>query len=544
MLHTPCPIRPVRAALSADNPPRQPLKTALLLVLSIILCGNAAAQTAQTALTAPLEVATLVAAPSSKPNAFSDDSPVEDWVEVLGLKKLQETENQQNPQNPQDAQDPEDPQDLLPPLPLPPDLWARLRGAMALPEMDGEQIDRIARQFVKSGFALRSLKRAEPFLYLAVEEALAKGYPAEIALLPFIESGFNLRANSTVGAAGAWQFMPVTGREHGLATSRIVDLRRGFVDSTRAALTMLGRLHERYGDWALALAAYNWGPGNVDRAIARNRAAGRATDYASLRMPAETRNYVPSLLAMRAIVTEPERFDIVLPAMENQARLVRVPIRRDMDIALAARLAQMDEAAFRKFNPASNLPVLVAASQREILLPPDNAERFRERLTRYAGVFSSWTVLRLERKESVKALAARLGVKPELIRVRNDIPPGFLLKAGSVVVVPRRAGGQLDIPRALAESAPLTMERELPPSKRIMVTARKGERLAGLARRYQVDVERVKRWNPGLAGLALRPGQRLALELPWKQAVALEAAQAKVTRVAAKVPTKKNKRVA
>lgn len=486
----------------AEAPFRARCASALLCLLAA-LCGAASAQSEPPP---PLEAPAAAQDDAVAPSANA--APLEAW--------LQDTNST----------------DPAPP-PAPADLWARLRAGMALDSVDDERVERIARQFAHSGFALRAMKRAEPFLYLAVDEALALGYPAEIALLPFIESGFNLSARSQVGASGAWQFMPLTGREYGLAASRIVDLRRGFVASTRAALRMLGGLHARYGDWALALAAYNWGPGNVDRAIARNRAAGQPSDYASLRMPDETRNYVPSLLAMRAIIGEPERFGVQLPEMANEAKLLRVPLRRDIDIALAARLAQMDEAAFRRLNPASNLPVLVAASQHEILLPPEKAALFVQGLARHAGPLSSWSVLRLERKESVKALAARIGVKPDVVRLRNDIPPGFLLKAGSVVVVPRQ-GAKADIPRALAESAPLAMERETPPTKRVLVAARKGERLAALAKRFQVDLERVKRWNPGLGGAALRAQQKVALELPWKQALALEAGAAKAGRTTGK----------
>ncbi len=219
------------------------------------------------------------------------------------------------------------------------DLWQRVRDGYALPALDGELVQKWEQWYAsRPDYVQRMTERGSRYLFYIVEEVERRGMPGELALLPFIESAFNPQAVSSARASGMWQFMPATGKDFDLRQNLFRDDRRDVLASTRAALDYLQRLHTQFGDWHLALAAYNWGQGNVQRAIDRNRRAGLAADYLSLRMPDETRNYVPKLQAVMNIVARPQTFGLSLPPLENHPYFLSVLIERDIDVVLAARL--------------------------------------------------------------------------------------------------------------------------------------------------------------------------------------------------------------
>ncbi|RLM51913.1 lytic transglycosylase, partial [Halobellus sp. Atlit-31R] len=190
--------------------------------------------------------------------------------------------------------------------------------------------------------------RASPYLYHIVQELEKRGMPTELALLPVIESAFNPQALSTADAAGLWQFVPGTGRDYDLKQNMFKDERRGVLASTDAALSYLQRLYTMFGDWQLALAAYNWGEGNIQRIIKKNQALGKGTDFDSLAelMPPETRNYVPKLQAVKNIVANPAQYNVTLPAIDNQPYFTAIDKTSDIDVAVAAQLAEMSLAEF------------------------------------------------------------------------------------------------------------------------------------------------------------------------------------------------------
>jgi membrane-bound lytic murein transglycosylase D len=196
-----------------------------------------------------------------------------------------------------------------------PDLWARIRSGYAIPDISNSLVEKDIQLFAGRPDTLaRSSGRASLYLYHVVQELEKRGMPTELALLPVIESGFNPQALSTANAAGIWQFVPGTGKDFNLQQNMFKDERRGVVASTDAALTYLQRLYTMFGDWQLALAAYNWGEGNVQKAIQKNRALGKPTDFESLAelMPAETRNYVPKLQAVKNIIANPAQYGVLL----------------------------------------------------------------------------------------------------------------------------------------------------------------------------------------------------------------------------------------
>ena len=260
----------------------------------------------------------------------------------------------------------------------PKELWDRIRRGFAMPDLQGELVTEREQWYAsRPEYMQRMTGRSSKYLFHIVEELERRQMPTELALLPFIESAFNPQAVSSAKAAGMWQFMPATGKDFDLKQNIFRDDRRDVLASTRAALDYLQRLHRMFGDWHLALAAYNWGEGSVGRAIAKNQKLGLGTSYSELSMPAETRLYVPKLQAVKNIVANPQAFNTELPLIENHPYFQQVEITRDIDVALAAQLADIKIEDFKALNPSAHRPVILAAGTRQILLPWDNAIVFQ-----------------------------------------------------------------------------------------------------------------------------------------------------------------------
>jgi membrane-bound lytic murein transglycosylase D len=257
------------------------------------------------------------------------------------------------------------------------------------------------------------------------------------------------------------------------------DERRGVLASTDAALTYLQRLYTMFGDWQLALAAYNWGEGNVQKAIQKNRAAGKPTDFESLAdlMPAETRNYVPKLQAVKNIIANPGQYNVTLPAIDNQPYFTTVDKTSDIDLAVAAQLAEMSIDEFKALNPQFKKPVITGESTK-ILLPKENAEKFHLNLAQWGRALSSWTTHKITgAKESITSLASKFGTTPEVIRQANNIPPQMRLKAGSTILVPKTSTSTAsDIAENIVDNAQIALEADRGDSKR------KGQKLSGAQR--------------------------------------------------------------
>jgi len=395
-------------------------------------------------------------------------------------------------------------------------LWERIQRGFAMPDLQDERVDHWQRWYAsRPDYLQRMTDRASKYLFHIVEELERRNLPLELALLPFIESAFNPQAVSHAKAAGMWQFMPATGRHFDLKQNLFRDDRRDVLASTRAALDYLKRLHRMFGDWHLALAAYNWGEGNVQRAIRRNEAAGLPTGYLDLRMPAETRDYVPKLQAVKNLVIDGQRHGVTLPTIGNHPFFDTVRIERDIDVALIARLADVSEADFRTLNPSHNKPVILASGTPDILLPWDSAVLFTQRLREHNGPLASWTAWRVPQDMSAADAARRVGWNEAALRHTNRIPPRMRLKAGSTILVPRDGHLDRDVPEQLADNAQLLLAPERAATRTIRV--RSGDTLASLARRHRVRVADLAAWN-GLSPQArLRPGQTLQLQRPAVQ---------------------------
>ena len=377
-------------------------------------------------------------------------------------------------------------------------LWGRVRNGFSMPDLDGDLVRKWERYYAdRPDYVQRMTERGGRYLFHIMEEVERRGLPSELALLPFIESAFNPEAMSRARASGMWQFMPATGRHFELAQNVFRDDRRSVLDSTRAALDYLTKLHGMFGDWHLALAAYNWGEGSVQRAIRANQRARRGVDYPSLRMPLETRDYVPKLQAVVNIVADPARFGLSLPPLENHPYFLAVPIARDIDVELAARLAQLPLPEFRSLNPQMNKPVIVAAGTPQVLLPYDNANHFVRAVAQHDGPLASWTAWVAPRTMKTADAARQVGMTEAELRDVNDIPPRMLVKAGSTLLVPRHPHRDTDdVPERLAADGTLNLAADGPALRRVSVrVGKKGDTVGGVARRFGVPAQSVAQWN-------------------------------------------------
>jgi membrane-bound lytic murein transglycosylase D len=347
------------------------------------------------------------------------------------------------------------------------DLWLRLRAGFTLPTVEGDLVRKWEQFYAaRPDYVQRMATRGGRYLFHIVEEVQRRGLPTELALLPFVESAFNPQASSRTRASGIWQFMPATGKDFELRQNVFRDDRRDVLASTQAALDYLQRLHAQFGDWHLALAAYNWGQGNVQRAQARNRKAGKPTDYASLRMPDETRNYVPKLQAVTNLVADPARHGLLLPALGNHPYFVSVPVARDIDVALAAQLAGLPLEDFQQLNPQLNKPVVLAAGTPQLLLPYDNANRFLHEAARHTGPMASWTAWVVPRTLKPADAAHAVGMSEQGLREVNHIPARMKLLAGSVLLVPRKAHTEADVTGHLADHGAMALVSEARPARK------------------------------------------------------------------------------
>ncbi len=412
----------------------------------------------------------------------------------------------------------------------PKELWDRIRRGYAMPDLQDPLVsDRELWYSSRPDYIQRMTERSSKYLFHIVEELERRQMPTELALLPFIESAFNPQAVSSAKAAGMWQFMPATGKYFDLKQNAFRDDRRDVLASTRAALDYLQKLYGMFGDWHLALAAYNWGEGSVGRAIARNKKAGLGTGYLDLNMPAETRLYVPKLQAVKNIVANPQGFRTELPLIANHPYFQQVQLSRDIDVALAARLADVRLEDFKALNPSAHRPVIIASGTPQILLPWDNALVFQRNFDAHSqGQYASWTAWTAPATLSAGEAAKRVGMTENDLRSVNNIPLRMLIKAGSTLLVPRSAKIETDVTSSVADNAQMSLAPEIV-TRRTTVKARKGETVASLAKRYGLSPANVAEWNNSGVASGFKLGQQVVVYLPLKMKTPRTAAPTKST---------------
>ncbi|ATE59956.1 transglycosylase SLT domain-containing protein [Thauera sinica] len=316
------------------------------------------------------------------------------------------------------------------------DIWDRIRRGFGMPDLDSplvaeQQLFYLNRPaFLKQVFA-----RGGRYLYYIVDELERRGMPTELALLPMVESSYNPLAYSRAHASGLWQFIPSTGKHYNLTQDHWVDERRNVITSTNAALDYLQTIYEMHGDWHLALASYNWGEGAVKRALQRNIDDGRPAEYQHLRMPDETRNYVPKLQAIKNIVSQPELFHIELPYVANEMQFVTVDAPPGIDLGTAARHADMPLDEFLALNPGFNRPAITTPGH-TFVVPADRASRFEARLAETLRSGSAWRTHTVEPGERLDAIAEQYGLTVAQLRQLNGLGSQGGVGAGHALLVP------------------------------------------------------------------------------------------------------------
>lgn len=359
------------------------------------------------------------------------------------------------------ALEPKPPPPLLDLTVAPDDLWQRIRNGFGMPDLHNPLVaDRQSWYLNRPDGLRRIFARGARYLHHIVEELEKRGMPTELALLPMVESAYNPQAVSRARAMGMWQFIPSTGKNYDLAQNWWVDERRDILASTDAALRYLQNIYEIHGDWHLALASYNWGENAVARAIARNTALNLPTDYGSLAMPEETRYYVPKLQALKNIVAHPEYFDFHLPPIPNQPYFESVVKPERIDLAVAARLAEMPLDEFVALNPAYHRPVMNGHQAGPLLLPTDRIDTFLANLAQYAAEnkpLSNWVTYTMKRGDTLAGIAVRHKISERRLRQINGITPRVRIRPGLTLLVPRP--GAVVNPDKLVSALP----KEAPP---------------------------------------------------------------------------------
>lgn len=413
----------------------------------------------------------------------------------------------------------------------PRDMWDRIRRGFAIPNLRNERVDYWTDYYASHPQSVLLMsQRAGKYLYYIVDELNRRGLPTELALLPFVESAYNPNALSRSQASGLWQFIPSTGQHYKLAQDWWRDQRRDPVASTQAALDYLSYLYDFQGDWYLALASYNWGEGAVKRAMDKAADAGKPTGYTALDMPDETRNYVPKLQAIKNIIARPEKFGITLPNVSNAPYFTTVHKSRDMDIAVAAALAEMPLEDFQALNPSYNRPVILAAHNPALHLPLDKVGVFNENLESYTGRLSSWQIVHPKKGQALAGIAKEHGITLDQLRQANQLGSKQTRATVATLLIPAREApsGGLRLasyqatatepagtaPAARRTGAPTQASARLgtpdlrpKPSVRTH-TIRQGDTLYSLARRYNTSVDALRKLN-NLKSSSLSTGQRL-----------------------------------
>ncbi|MBV4397489.1 transglycosylase SLT domain-containing protein [Advenella alkanexedens] len=290
-------------------------------------------------------------------------------------------------------------------------------------------------------------QRSSKYIHYITQELERRNMPTELALLPFVESAYNAKAVSSAKAAGLWQFIPSTGTHYNLTQDWWKDERRDPVQSTHAALNYLSYLHGfQDNDWHLALASYNWGEGAVKRARERNASTGLGTDYLSLKMPKETRDYVPKLQAFENIIRNPARYGIKLPHVPDQPYFEKVSNTHDIDLDVAARLAEISVEEFRELNPSFQRSVLLDEHASQILLPKHKVTAFKRNLKNYQGELSAWEGYTPAPGESLASIADKHGISLDKLKSLNGYGSKQSVALSSrTLMVPRNSGASAGI---------------------------------------------------------------------------------------------------
>lgn len=382
------------------------------------------------------------------------------------------------------------------------DIWDRIRAGFAMESLDNKHVAEYEKWYAsRPRYIERLMDRAEPYLHYIVEEVEKRGMPTELVLLPAIESAFVPTAYSRAHAVGLWQFIPATARRYDLKMNWWYDGRRDVIESTRAALDYLQFLHEEFkGNWFYALAGYNAGEGSIAYAIKRNRSKGRDIHYSSLRLKSETRRYVPKLIAFKNIINEPERFGITLPAVANEPYFAVVDTGGQIDLNVVRELTGINPKDLRHLNAAFKRWSTDPDGPHRLLVPLAKAAPLETALAELPeSARVKWGSYTIREGDTLGGIARRYGVSVSALQRSNRLR-GTLIRAGKTLLIPLSPGAQEVATAGAGDQQGSLVHR-----------VRSGDTLWGIARRYNVYISQLTRWNSITTNDTLRLGQNIVV---------------------------------
>lgn len=416
-------------------------------------------------------------------------------------------------------------------LPESVDLWDRIRSGFSIPEQHDERVDQALRWYARHPhYMTRVAERGTPYLHHIVAELESRDMPLEFALLPIVESAFDPFAYSHGRASGMWQFVPSTAKYLGLKLNWWYDGRRDVTASTDAALRYLEKLSNAYdGDWLLALAAYNGGRGNVSKAIRRNKALGKPTDFWSLDLPKETEAYVPRLLALKTLISQPEEYDLSLLHIPDAPYFAAVDVGSQIDLAQAAELAEMSMEDFYLLNPGFNRWATDPEGPHQILVPLDRAEMVRTKL----GAMPqdqrvTWDRYKIKAGDSLSTIAARYKISVDGLKAVNNLN-SHIIRQGDILMVPVATEGKSHYAFSAEQRLKKTRSRSAKNAdgEKVTYEVQAGDSFWTISRRYDVGVRELAKWNGMAPGDPLQIGQKLVI---WSKVEAPRTASRSVVR--------------
>ena len=401
-------------------------------------------------------------------------------------------------------------------------LWNRLRAGYQFEDYSNSRVQKHLDWYAKHPkYIKRVAERGQLYLHHIVEELEKRDMPTELALLPVVESAFDPFAYSHGRASGMWQFIPATGRQYGLKQNWWYDGRRDALASTNAAVEYLDDLNRRFkGDWLLALASYNAGGGNVNKSIRRNRKKGQPTDFWSLDLPRETASYVPQLIALSKIILNPEKYNIDLAPIPNEAYFSVVNVGSQIDLAQAANLAEISLNDLYKLNAGFNRWATDPKGPHRLLVPVEKGETLKRALGQLPEKSRiSWERYKVKSGDSLLAIAKHFNTTADVLREQNNIR-GNMIRQGQMMLIPKAS--QPETLYALSESQRTKRIQDRSKGKagtrKVRYTVKAGDSLWSIARTYNVKVSQVAKWNAMAPKDTLKQNQKLIIWSPTDRA--------------------------
>jgi len=392
------------------------------------------------------------------------------------------------------------------------DVWVRIQQQLSFDIPDNRRVRAQKNWYSRHpSYMQRVSKRATPYLFDIVEELERNQLPIELALLPIVESAFDPFAYSHGRASGMWQFIPGTGKNFGLKQNWWYDGRRDVYLSTRAAIKYLTYLHKRFdGNWLHALAAYNSGEGNVSRAIRRNKRKGKNTDFWSLNLPKETKAYVPKLLALADMLRERTSEDQLWHPIDNLPYFGRVATETQIDLSLAAALADISMNEFYQLNPAYNQWATAPKGPHHILLPIDKIETFERNLKEIPRdqriSFKKYTI---KRGDSLIKIAKKFGTTVQMLKDNNAIRNNSI-REGKSLLIPVASEAR-DKYHKSAQQRLVARQNAKRNGHKVTYQVKAGDSIWDISRHYKVNMRSLAKWNNMAPTDPLKIGQKLVI---------------------------------